>query len=101
MQAKYLTTISEFHSHVTPLASGSSAASSTHSPAFSFPGTHLWEGHHRSPTVVPGMAVHNGAMGFLAWIASIWLGPGYSEAMRLIAAWASVIVTMNRLRRRY
>jgi hypothetical protein len=76
-----------------PRASGSSAASLAHSSAFSFPGTPLWAGHHRISIMMPGLALLSAAM----WLARvIWLGLGSSEAMRLIATWASVkIVTRS------
>jgi len=40
------------------------------------------------------------AMCFLAWSAYFWLGPGSSEAVRLMAAWASVM-TVTRSGVRY
>jgi hypothetical protein len=46
--------------------------------------------------VMSGLALRSAAMCFLAWIAYIWPGPGSSEAMRLMAVWASVkIVTLS------
>jgi hypothetical protein len=97
-RGQYLAKLSEFHSHFTTSASGSPAACSAHSPAFTFPGTPLWAGHRRNSMMAAFLALHNGAMGFLASLACILLGPGSSEGIRLMAAWASVIVIMNRLR---
>jgi len=80
----------------TPRASGSSAASLAHSSASSFPGTPLWAGHHRISTVMFGLADRGVAICSLAWIAYFCPGPGSSDAMRLMAAWASMkIVTLS------
>jgi hypothetical protein len=40
--------------------------------------------------MIPGLALRSAAMCFQVWIAYIWPGPDSSEAMRLMADWASV-----------
>ena len=65
-----------------------SAASLAHSSAFPPPGTPLYAGHYL-------ISMMSGRC-FLTWSVCIWPGPGSSEAIRLIAAWASVkIVTLS------
>jgi len=45
---------------------------------------------------MPGLALRSVAMCFRARIACIWPGPGSSDAILLVAAWASVeIVTLS------
>jgi len=39
--------------------------------------------------VRPGLAFRNATMGFLSWSTYILPGPGSSEAIRLMAVWAS------------
>ena len=58
---------SEYPSHSTPRASGSSAASLARWSAFSFPGTTLCAGHYRILMVASGLALRSTAMCFLAW----------------------------------
>jgi len=87
---------SEYASHSTPRASGSSAASLAHSSAFSLPVTPLCAGHQRISMVMSGPDRRRVAIYFRAWSAYFWSGPGSSEAIRLMAAWASVkIVTRS------
>ena len=81
---------SEYPSHSTPRASGSSAASLAYSSAFSFLGTPLCAGHQQVSMVTSGRALRSTAMFLLAWSAYIWPGPGSSEAIRVMAAWAFV-----------
>jgi len=46
--------------------------------------------------MMPGLALRSAAMCFLAWSAYCWPGPGSSETIRLMAAWASMkIVTLS------
>jgi hypothetical protein len=72
----------------TPRASGFSAASFAHSSAFSFPGTPMWAGHHRI-SMMSGRALRSAAICFRARIAYFWPGPGSSDAISLMVAWAS------------
>jgi len=74
----------------TPRASGSSATIFAHLPALSLPVTPLWAGHHRISMMIPGLALRSRATCFPAWSAYRWPGPGSSEAIRLMAACASV-----------
>jgi len=50
--------------------------------------------HHRISMAMSGLAFRSAAIRFLAWIAYIWLGPGSSEAIRLMPAWASVKIVI-------
>jgi hypothetical protein len=74
----------------TPCASGLTAASFTHSSAFSFPGTPLCAGHHWISMVMFGWAFRSLAMCFHARLVYICLGSGSSDAIRRIAAWVLV-----------
>jgi len=45
--------------------------------------------------MIPGLARRSEAMSFLASSAYCWLGTGSSEAIRLMAAWASVEIVIR------
>jgi len=45
--------------------------------------------------MLPGLALRNVAMCYLAWSMNRWPGPGSSETIRLMAAWASVKIVIR------
>jgi hypothetical protein len=80
----------------TPRVSGLSATSFAQSSAFSFPRTPARAGHPRIAMVMPGRALRSDGIYFRAGIAYMRPGLGSSDAIRLMATWASVtMVTIH------